>query len=80
MKTTQQTPGDGQENGEADRLITAFELAHRLGVTASTIHDWARDGRIPCLRVGQKTLRFNPDAVIAFLETNGLHRRKGGDA
>jgi len=77
MRTTQQSPDHGHDNGEAARLITARELASRLGVTTNTIHTWARDGRIPCLRVGRKTLRFDPAAVVAALEANARRQAEG---
>ena len=80
MRTTQQTPGDGHDNGEATRLITTSELASRLGVTSDTIRKWARDGRVPCLRVCRKTLRFDAAAVVAALEANASRQRAGGDA
>lgn len=51
----------------ATPLVTTRELAAVLGVTADTIRGWARSGRIPCLRVGQKTLRFDRVAVLAAI-------------
>ncbi|MBL9030858.1 MAG: helix-turn-helix domain-containing protein [Phycisphaerae bacterium] len=51
----------------ASALVTTRELAAVLGVTADTIRGWARSGRIPCLRVGQKTLRFDREAVLAAI-------------
>jgi excisionase family DNA binding protein len=48
-------------------LVTTRELAAVLGVTTDTIRGWARSGRIPCLRVGQKTLRFDREAVLAAI-------------
>lgn len=49
-----------------------------LGVTTNTISGWARSGRIPCLRVGRKTLRFDREAVLAVIR-NG-RSEKGGAA
>jgi len=48
-------------------LVSARELAAMLGVTTNTIRGWARSGRIPCLRVGRKTLRFDRGAVLAAI-------------
>ena len=60
----------------ARRLVTAGELAVLLGVTTETIRHWARDGRIPCLRVGQKTIRFDRDSVLEAIR--GELREEGG--
>jgi len=78
MRTTQQPPGNGHDKAEPARLITTGELAQRLGVTSDTIRKWTRDRRIPCLRVGRKTLRFDLAAVLVALEHG--ETRDGGVA
>jgi len=80
MSTSHDTPACGHDDGGATRLITTSELASRLGVTSDTIRKWTREGRIPCLRVGQKTLRFDADAVMAALSANDRSATEGGDA
>jgi excisionase family DNA binding protein len=80
MNTSRETPIRGHDDGDVARLITTSDLARRLGVTSDTIRKWARDGRIPCLRVGQKTLRFDPKAVLNALGHNQDAHREGGDA
>ncbi|HED52826.1 MAG TPA: DNA-binding protein [Phycisphaerales bacterium] len=72
MNISHETPPRGHDNGEASQLITTRDLARRLGVSSNTIRKWVRQGRIPCIRVGQKTLRFDAVAVMDSL-------RKGGD-
>ncbi|GIK18460.1 MAG: DNA-binding protein [Leptolyngbya sp. PLA2] len=59
-------------------LVTTRELAAVLGVTADTIRGWVRSWRIPCLRVGQKTLRFDREAVLAAIRDG--HGSEGGAA
>ncbi len=56
-----------QPEREAMRLITTRELAERLGLQPDTIRRWARARRIPALRIGEKTLRFDLAEVIAAL-------------
>ena len=46
------------------RLLTAKELAERLGVSSLTVHEWARTRRIPSVRPTRKTIRFDYDAVV----------------
>ncbi len=55
-------------------LVTAGEMADRLRVRPLTLQKWARDGRIPAVRITPKVIRFDPEAVIAALE-----KRQGGD-
>ena len=80
MNTSHETPLHGHDDGDVARLITTSDLAHHLGVTSDTIRKWARDGRIPCIRVGQKTLRFDPKAVLDALGHNHDAHREGGAA
>lgn len=38
-------------------LLSADEIAERLGVHVSTVRGWIRDGSIPAIRVGPRLLR-----------------------
>ncbi len=69
-------PATERSTSETRPLITAGELAAILGVSTHTVRHWARTGRIPCLRVGQKTLRFDRDAVLAAIRDG--HAKAGG--
>lgn len=48
-------------------LVTAQEIAEILGVTEATVRGWAREGRIPSLRLTPRTVRFVPSRVFAAL-------------
>ncbi len=48
----------------ASDLFTADELAGRLQVQPSTIRRWAREGRIPTVRLSPKVVRYNLGAVV----------------
>jgi len=80
MNTAQKRTLCGYDDSEQPRLITTRELARRLGVTSNTIRKWTREGRIPCLRIGQKTLRFDATVVIKVLSQSQADRSEGGDA
>jgi excisionase family DNA binding protein len=59
-----------------DRLLTADELAERLGMKTEWVWAQARAGRIPHVRLG-KYRRFRESAVEAWLrdlETGGSGR------
>jgi excisionase family DNA binding protein len=53
-------------------LLTAEELAGRLQVRPSTIRRWAREGRIPTVRLTPKVVRYDLTAVVDAV-------RKAGD-
>jgi len=53
-----------------DALLTADELAGRLGVKPGTIREWHRAGRIPSRRLSRKVLRFDLTAVLSALESS----------
>ena len=49
------------------RYVTAQELGGMIGVSEDVIWRWARDGRIPSVRIGRR-LFFVADKVFAALE------------
>ena len=65
---------DAHPNREEARgeFLTARQLAEVLQVSESTVRRLARDGRIPCVRLTPRLLRFNLKAVCRALD--------GGDA
>ena len=49
------------------QLIKARPLAARLNCSIAMIYAMARQGRIPCVRIGKTGVRFNPADVIEAL-------------
>lgn len=49
------------------KLLTAAEVADMLSVDPATVYRWAESGHLPAYRLGPGTLRFDPDAVDAWL-------------
>jgi excisionase family DNA binding protein len=43
--------------------LTAADLAHLLGVSLKTVHNWERDGRLTATRTLGGHLRFRPEDV-----------------
>ena len=55
-------------------LLTAAQLAEKLGVCIDTVRRWTREGKIPRLRVGAKWTRYKLGEVLKSLEMD-LARR-----
>jgi excisionase family DNA binding protein len=55
-----------------DQLMTGGDLAKRLRVSADTVRRWAREGRIPEVRVSRKVRRFRETEVLAALDKMGV--------
>lgn len=64
---------DAHPNSEEarDGFATARQLAEVLQVSESTVRRLARDGRIPCVRLTPRLLRFNLKAVFRALDGDG---------
>lgn len=64
---------DAHPNREEAReeFVTARQLAEVLKVSESTVRRLARDGRIPCVRLTARLMRFNLKAVYRALDGDG---------
>jgi excisionase family DNA binding protein len=49
------------------RLLTARELAERLGVSTETTLRWTRRGALPAIRLPSGAVRFDEDAIDAWM-------------
>ena len=58
-------------------LLTGQELAERLRVSPSTIREWAREGRIPEVRISGKVRRFDFAEVLAVIRERHRSRESG---
>ena len=69
---------DAHPNREEAReeFLTARQLAEVLQVSESTVRRLARDGRIPCVRLTPRLLRFNLKAVYRSLDGSGAGRKR----
>ncbi len=56
------------------RLLTAREVADRLGLTTETVLVWVRQGRLPAFRLG-RAIRFREADLDAWLEERATPRR-----
>lgn len=56
--------------------IDAGEVARRLGVERKWVLAEARDGRLPCLKLGHRTVRFSWAAVARAVQFNNLEGEK----
>ena len=68
---------DAHPNREEAReeFLTARQLAQVLQVSESTVRRLAREGRIPCVRLTTRLLRFNLKAVCRALDGSDAHAR-----
>ena len=69
---------DAHPNREEARegFLTARQLAEVLQVSESTVRRLARDGRIPCVRLTPRLLRFNLKAVCRALDGSDTPARQ----
>jgi excisionase family DNA binding protein len=49
-------------------LVSVDELARRLGVSASTVRRWRRDGKLPEAVVLGGVVRWRPETIEEWLE------------
>lgn len=52
----------------AEPLLTVAELAERLHISRRGVYYLLQDRGLPCVRLGKKTLRFDPAAVDRWIQ------------
>ena len=62
----------------APELLTARELAAIFKLNPQTLYRLARRGVIPAIRIGRKSLRFDPIQVREALEALGISQTRVG--
>ena len=63
-------------DGAREDFLTARQLASIMQVSESTVRRLAREGRIPCVRLTPRLLRFNLKAVYRALDGSDTSRTK----
>lgn len=61
------TPNQKTDSEVTPDFVAAPVIARRLSITGRYVLQLAEQGRIPCIRLGKKCVRFNPAAVAAAL-------------
>jgi len=68
------TDAHGSKDGAREEFVTARQLAAFLQVSESTVRRLAREGRIPCVRLTPRLVRFNLKAVCRSLDGDSRPR------
>jgi excisionase family DNA binding protein len=50
-----------------ERMLTAQQVSIIVGTTAQTVRGWVRQGRLPGIQLGKRSLRISASAVEEFL-------------
>jgi excisionase family DNA binding protein len=64
-------------SGRPGRLLAAEEVADVLGVRATFVYALARRGELPTVRIGERYVRFRPEALERWIADQESTRPKG---
>ena len=56
---------------ETKLFLNADELSEMIGVRRDTIYRWVSQKRIPCVKLGRKTL-FRPEKIKEWIQQNSI--------
>ena len=57
----------------SDRLLNVDEVAAILKVAKGTVYHMASEGRLPCVRLSARCLRFRESEIWQYIETMSEH-------
>ena len=69
----QEVLNESNSNRQNKELLTFKEVISLLGISASTLNNWKRDGKIPFHRIGGRVL-FKYTEIVESLEDSGNTR------
>jgi excisionase family DNA binding protein len=58
----------GMDTHVTHSLVDAGTVAEAIGIRASTVRRWAKEGRIPAVRLSSRLIRFELDQVLAAMD------------
>ncbi len=50
------------------RFLSIIELAELLGIPKLTVYQWIHQKRIPCIKFGHRTVRFDREEIERWIE------------
>ena len=59
-----------------ERLLPLGAMALRLGIQAKDLRQAAEAGAVPCIRIGERGLLFDPEALLRVLEQRAREQAK----
>jgi excisionase family DNA binding protein len=57
--------------GQDSTLLSAHDVAGRLGVSIHAVRTWTRSGKLRAIRLGRR-VRYDPRTIDALLASGGL--------
>jgi excisionase family DNA binding protein len=56
--------------GVSERMLTARELAERLGVSTGALLRWTRAGKVPAVKLPSGAVRYRPGELEVWLDAH----------
>jgi excisionase family DNA binding protein len=67
----------GSMAGSGDKLLIGIrELSELTGIEIGTLYHWAAAGRVPCIRLSARCLRFRRTEIEAWLARHSLETKQ----
>lgn len=61
-------PAEDAANDSPGELLRYADAARFLNVPIGTLYNWVSDEKIPCLRIGPKSVRFDRQELAAWIK------------
>jgi len=55
------------------KLLDVDQAADLVGVHPVTLYRWARQRKIPCVRIGARVIRFDPRSLEKFIDRSTIN-------
>jgi len=63
-----------EDDPRAIRLWNSEEVGNLLGVSRQTVLNWAKRGRLPGIKLGDRVIRFDPTSLDFYLSRSRIEQ------
>lgn len=50
--------------------LTSAQVSKMMNISSAVLLRWVKQGKIPCIRINRRVLRFKPEAIAEFIKRN----------
>jgi excisionase family DNA binding protein len=55
---------------DSNQWLTSTEVSKMFNISSNVLLRWTREGKLPCIRINKRVIRFRKEAIAAWIKDN----------